>query len=148
MQYFPPFFTIERHGLIRRLDSFQPDIPDKSPVDPGFFHRIQVFLHPFFRDIPRNPIPINGSLYLLLRIHEAGFKHILILATPRKRDNSERQSSILSRGFLMICSFKIPAVKVIRLSSLLFSILIYMFSKMLFQISFYQALSPKPLFIT
>ena len=40
MKHFPPFLATERDRLIRCLHLFEPDIPDKSPVNPGLLHRI------------------------------------------------------------------------------------------------------------
>ena len=73
--------------------------PDKSPVDPSFFHRIQVLLHSFFRDIPGDPIPINGSLYFFSRIHKTGLKCIFILPISRKRDQQRKAKQCFKQRF-------------------------------------------------
>ena len=37
-----------------------PDVSDEGTVYASLLHRFQISLHTFYRDVVRNPIPVNG----------------------------------------------------------------------------------------
>ena len=64
MKHLPPFGR--KDFDIAGLDAILPDMAYESTVYASLLHRFQISLHTFYRDVVRNPIPVNSYTLVAL----------------------------------------------------------------------------------
>ena len=69
VQDVPPLFAEHFHVAVGYV--VLADVADERAVDSGFFHRLEVFDNAFFRNVVRNPIPVNAGLDRVGRGYES-----------------------------------------------------------------------------